>query len=303
MPKSLHALLKPGAMLVAMGAGAALPDMHNVLVIRYCLMAMLFIMFLQIRFNDVNLQRGHLRILALNFAMGIVPFLLLTGIKQNNLALAAFWTGIAPTATAAPVVMGFLGGKVSFVLSGFVLTNALIPLSLPLLLVALSGHFSWSHFLPSLWNIIQLIGMPLCLACIIRLVQPQSVAFAKRLKGLSFALWVIMLFYIAADASHFIRSQDDAGSLASFLAIAAVSFVICVLNFLLGYAVGGKGLRRESSQTLGQKNTSLTIYLALIYANPLAALGPTFYVFWHNAWNALQLYLHARKNNNDTTTA
>lgn len=76
-----------------------------------------------------------------------------------------------------------------------------------------------------------------------------------------------------------------------------------MLNFLLGYAVGGKGLRRESSQTLGQKNTSLTIYLALIYANPLAALGPTFYVFWHNAWNALQLYLHARKNNNDTTTA
>ncbi len=303
MPKTLNALRKPGAMLAAMVAGAALPGCSNTIVIRYCLMTMLFIMFIPMHFGDIRVQRGHLRILALNFAMGIVPFFLLTSLERSDLAPAAFWTGIAPTATAAPVVMGFLGGQVSYVLTGFVLTNAFIPLSLPLLLVALSGHFSWSSFLPIAWNIAQLIGVPLYLARLVRLAQPRAIGYAKRLKGLSFALWVVMLFYIAADASRFIRSQDAAGTAGTIWAIAAVSLVICMLNFLLGYAVGNKGLRRESSQTLGQKNTSLTIYLALTYANPLAALGPTFYVFWHNAWNALQIYLQARKATNDKSDA
>jgi BASS family bile acid:Na+ symporter len=27
-----------------------------------------------------------------------------------------------------------------------------------------------------------------------------------------------------------------------------------------------------------------------VYANPLVALGPTFYVLWHNLWNSWQLY-------------
>ncbi|MEG2248861.1 MAG: hypothetical protein RSB88_08120, partial [Akkermansia sp.] len=51
---------------------------------------------------------------------------------------------------------------------------------------------------------------------------------------------------------------------------------------------------RECSQSLGQKNTTLTIFLAMIYApSPIAALGPTFYVLWHNLWNAWQLHRHA----------
>jgi BASS family bile acid:Na+ symporter len=294
MPKALRAILKPAAMLAAMAGGALLPGMHNSVIIRYCLMSMLFIMFLHTDFDDIKLQRSHLRLLLLNLAMGILPFFLFSALKRPELAQAAFWTGIAPTATAAPVVMGFLGGQANYVLAGFVLSNCCIPLALPLLLVGLSGHFSYTSMLPIAWNIVQLIGVPLYLARLLRMVQARVSKHAKRLKNLSFALWVIMLFYIAADASAFIQQQDSDGGYATIWLIAALSLLICLLNFLLGYSVGSSGLRRESSQTLGQKNTSLTIYLALSYANPLAALGPTFYVFWHNTWNALQLYYHAR---------
>ncbi len=52
----------------------------------------------------------------------------------------------------------------------------------------------------------------------------------------------------------------------------------------------GRTRAAECSQALGQKNTTLSIYLALTYASPIAALGPTFYVLWHNLWNAWQLY-------------
>ena len=54
--------------------------------------------------------------------------------------------------------------------------------------------------------------------------------------------------------------------------------------------IGGREFPREASQSLGQKNTSFTIYLALTYANPLVALGPTCYVLWHNLWNSWQLH-------------
>jgi BASS family bile acid:Na+ symporter len=54
--------------------------------------------------------------------------------------------------------------------------------------------------------------------------------------------------------------------------------------------LGGREYPREASQSLGQKNTTLTIYLALAYANPLVALGPTCYVIWHNLWNSWQLH-------------
>ncbi|MBR2374427.1 MAG: transporter, partial [Lentisphaeria bacterium] len=49
------------------------------------------------------------------------------------------------------------------------------------------------------------------------------------------------------------------------------------------------------SQSLGQKNTTLTVYLALIYAGPLAAIGVISYVFWHNTYNAIQLYIFDRR--------
>lgn len=297
MLKTLTALAKPGAMLAAMFAGAALPGCSNTIVIRYCLMTMLFIMFISMHYGDIKIQRTHLRVLALNFALALLPYALFQATGRSDLAMAAFWTGIAPTATAAPVVMGFLGGQATYVLTGFVLSNAIIPLSLPLILVALAGQVSWSGFLPIAWNIVQLIGVPLYLARVVRVVQPRAIGYAKRLKGLSFALWVVMLFYIAADAATFIRNQDSPAMTSAIWAIAGLSLVICGLNFALGYLVGTPGLRRESSQMLGQKNTSLTIYLAMTYANPLAALGPTFYVFWHNAWNALQLYLHSRRQN------
>ena len=77
------------------------------------------------------------------------------------------------------------------------------------------------------------------------------------------------------------------------LVLALLSAAICFVNFYFGRFIGGRRYRREASQVLGQKNTTLTIFLALTYANPLVALGPTFYVIWHNAWNACQLQMRA----------
>ena len=67
------------------------------------------------------------------------------------------------------------------------------------------------------------------------------------------------------------------------------------MNFTVGGLLVPKRYRREGSQTLGQKNNMLTIYLAMTFASPLAALGPTFYVVFHNLWNVWQLFVFDRR--------
>jgi BASS family bile acid:Na+ symporter len=77
--------------------------------------------------------------------------------------------------------------------------------------------------------------------------------------------------------------------------VAALSLLTCIASFTLGRLIGGRAFAPEASQALGQKNTTFTIYLAMTYANPLVALGPTFYVLWHNLWNSWQLHRHHRR--------
>jgi BASS family bile acid:Na+ symporter len=114
-----------------------------------------------------------------------------------------------------------------------------------------------------------------------------------RLRNVSFGMWVTTMFLITANASHFLRAHADTPHLV-LVQIASASLLVCVASFSIGRLIGGKVFAREASQALGQKNTTFTIYLALTYASPVVALGPTFYVIWHNLWNSWQLHRAAR---------
>ena len=76
--------------------------------------------------------------------------------------------------------------------------------------------------------------------------------------------------------------------------IALITLGLCVLNFSVGRALAPRKYKRETAQLLGQKNTTLSIFLALHFANPLVALAPTFYILFHNIWTASLMYLYDR---------
>ena len=149
-----------------------------------------------------------------------------------------------------------------------------------------------------------LLLVVLAIACYAMSLAPVvwvvlSEIFPTRVRGMAMAvstffLWVAAIFLIIANASAYLHSQTHL-SKTILLEIAGISFAICVFNFWVGQFLGGKKFRREASQVLGQKNTTLTIYLAMTYANPLVALGPTFYVLWHNGWNTFQLHMYDRR--------
>jgi BASS family bile acid:Na+ symporter len=107
---------------------------------------------------------------------------------------------------------------------------------------------------------------------------------------------LLALFIICSKAGDFLRNHVTA-STADVLLIALISLLICILNFGLGALLGGEHFRQEASQSLGQKNNSFVIWVALTFINPLVAMGPTFYILYHNLYNSWQIYRFERRRN------
>ena len=212
--------------------------------IRWLIVGMMFMVMLQVKFTVRSIRVHHLIILLANIAVGMGGWGIFMLAGNRELAEVAFFTGITPTATAAPVIVGLLGERVDYAVSAFLATNLGMAVLFPFLIPIAIGN-------------------------------PAPTVFAD----------------VIGNASQFLREQQANLPPGILWKIAVVSLLICIVNFAGGRMIGGKKFFRESSQVLGQKNTTLTIFLAITYANPLIALGPTFYVIWHNGWNAWQLQM------------
>ena len=289
--------MKPGitrtaAILTAIILGALLPQAHGAAwLIRWLVIGMLFVVFLQTRLSRESLHRSHGVLLAANLAVGGAAWAVGWLVGGRDLALAAFFCGITPTAIAAPVITSFLGGRVAYVVAAFMLSNLIVAALLPVMLPFVLGHPTPDAFAQVAGSIGGVVFAPLALAWLVRRIHPAAAAWPKRLGNVTFAAWVIAIFLITANASDFLRHQSDLPR-TIILEVAAASLLICAASFGLGRLIGGREFAREASQSLGQKNTTFTIYLAITFANPLVALGPTFYVLWHNLWNSWQLHRH-----------
>jgi BASS family bile acid:Na+ symporter len=291
--------MKPGmlrtfALLGAMIAGALAPQAAAAaFAVRWLIVAMLFLVFLQVRFTRETLRPSHGVLLLANIALAFAGWGLGWIAGGRELALAGFFAGIGPTATAAAVVVRFLRGRPEYVVTAFLVNTLGVALLLPLALPLLLGHPTPNVFAQVAGSVGLVVFLPLAFARLVCLLYPAAQTWPGRLAGLSFGMWVIALFLIVAKASHYIRAQVDVPP-GMFVLIAAIVAVVCGASFSLGRLVGGREYGMEASQALGQKNTILTIYLAMVYASPVVALGPTCYVVWHNLWNTWQLHRQAR---------
>ncbi len=286
--------IRTAAILAAMTCGALLPQAHVLEgAIRWLIMGMLFFVFLQVRLHREAVQRSHAVLFAANVAMGFAAWGLGWLVGGRDLALAAFFAGITPTAAAAPVIISFMRGRVDYVVAAFLLTNLGIAALLPVLLPLVLGRAAPALMAQVFASVGLIIFVPLGVAWLLRLAHPSAAAWPARMRNFSFGLWLVSMFIITARASDFIRSQVETPA-RTLLEIAGVIIVVCAANFALGRAVGGRTFSREASQSLGQKNTAFTVYLALTYASPLVALGPTFYIVCHNLWNSWQLHRAGR---------
>ena len=263
--------------------------------IRAGLMVMFYFVLLKIDFKKLMPRKSHALILVVNILAGVVPFFILKALGHPQLALAAFFIGITPTANAAAVVTDFLDGKVEYVMTGFVITNVFVDLALIGLIPMATGNFSSSFVFDVIIQILTVVALPVACAVLTRAACRLLKCKVPTVPGMAtFLIWSSSLFVIAAQSALFFQTYPDI-TCRQAVVISILSFVICAVNFTLGKFFGGREFRTEAGQVLGQKNTTLTIFLALCFGTPQAALGPTFYVLWHNLWNAFQMYCHDLK--------
>ncbi len=278
------------AIILALGVGAACPWASAAsLLIPWTVAFMLFVVFLGTPLSAARVRHIHPRLLLANVLIAAAAYgggWLLGG---RDVALAGFFAGIAPTAAAAPVVVNLLGGNVAFVVAAFLFSNIAIAALLAVALPPLLGLTGGIEFLGIARSIGFVVFAPMLLAQILRRLHPAAAGWPRRLTNASFGLWVLTLFLITAKASHYLRNETD-GTAGVIAAIAGLAAAVCAASFGIGHWLGRPDFAREASQALGQKNTTFTIYLALAHASPLVALGPTFYVLWHNLWNAWNLH-------------
>jgi len=279
------------SLLFTMLVGALVPQGHVFSDwIQYLLMVMLFFAFLDIEFK---FQKSVLWVLVANVVVAFIAYWILAPINLT-LALAAFMTAIAPTAIAAPVIISFIQREVEYVVASVVLTNIASALIVPIALPSLIG----AAVQISIWEVLQpvliVMFVPLILSRLVKILPVNIQDSVRKGKIFSFPVWLVNLFIISAKASDFLRN-DNTDSVSTLVIIALISLVICVVNFGVGALLGGRSHWQEASQSLGQKNLSFVIWIALTFINPLVALGPMFYILYHHLYNSWSIYQFERK--------
>lgn len=255
---------------------------------------MLTVVFLRSDLSPRAVTGRHWAVIGANIGLALAAWgALLLGGAPERFAQAAFFTAVTPTASAAPVIVGLLGGGVTFASAGFLLGALCVSAALPLAVPFVLHRSAWAVMPAVLFRVGVVTLLPLLLAAFLRRrFGARARAWGKRLTPSTLYAWVALVALIAAAAADTLAAHTADFPSADVFWVLLIDLTLCVLSFALGALIGRPDRVRECSQLLGQKNTSYTTYLAFACDAPFAALGPAFYVFFHNTWNGLQLIFH-----------
>ena len=289
---------------------------------------MLFFTFCKVNPKDLRLHKWHWVVLFLQIALSLAAYAityLLTG--SRFMAQGLMLCFVMPTATAAPIIAGKMGGSIqnltTFTLLSNFATAIIVPVLFPLVNPLAEKAF-WPAFTLIISHISPLLLGPFFGAWLLRIgyqwktkkefVLPRSIA------PMPFYLWVCSIVVLTATVTETVI-DNFAAQIFNMLILLVASFFACLLQFGLGKLIGyylpapSKGKDYQdvlinpaaapktmegvssitAGQAFGQKNTSLGVWMAQTYLHPLAALGAAAYIIWQNLFNSVQLFVVAHK--------
>lgn len=283
---------------IAMLIGVVLHDyIHYVAFLsKYLIFIMLLITYCRVKLSDFHVGPYIWCLLAVQIPGALLAYWLLASFS-HELAQGAFICIFCPTATAAPVITGMLGGSVPKVATYSLFSHIFVAFLTPVLLSYISPETDLP-FVESVMAIAQsvlpLILGPLVLAALFQRFAPKVHEGIANHQGLSFYIWAVALIIVVGNSVSFLIRQP-ADQIPEMILLAAVSLVACIGLFWSGRKIGGHfGDKISGAQSLGQKNTVLAVWLALTYLNPVVSAAPAAYVAWHNTVNSYQIYRKTR---------
>lgn len=291
--------LKPWILPIAMVLGIVLHDyIGMVAFLLPCLIfIMLLITFCRVSAHDFKITGFIWALLSVQILGAIGVYLALSPFS-TDIAQGAFICIFCPTATAAPVITGMLGGSVPRLVTYSIFSNVAVAILAPALFTMM-GTNADIQFIDSVITIctkvFPLILAPLALALLFQAFMPRIHNEIANRQSLSFYIWAIALIIVVGNAVSFIM-KEPASRIPEMLLIALAALITCCLQFFIGRKIGGRlGDKISGAQGLGQKNTVLAIWMALTYLNPIASVGPAAYVAWQNTINSLQLFYKTKR--------
>lgn len=293
--------IKPWMLPIAMILGAVF---HNYIgyvafLSKYLIFVMLLITYCRLKLSEFHAGSYILWLLCVQI-LGSVAVYMLVRPLDPVIAQGIFICIFCPTATAAPVITGMLGGSVGKVATYSLFSHLSVAFLTPPLL-SLIGDGADIDFMDSVFtisfNVLPLILGPLVVAVAMERFSPRVHDAIAGHQSLSFYIWAVALLIVVGNSVSFLM-KEPASAIPQMLILAAGALLACLFQFVVGRKIGKRyGDPISGAQSLFQKNTVLAIWLTLTYLNPLASAAPAAYVAWHNTVNSYQIYRQEKKRN------
>ncbi len=289
---------------------------------------MLFFTFCKVNPLDLRLHKWHWAVLFAQIFLSFATYAGVLCLTHNKiLAQGLLMCFIMPTATAAPIIAGKLGGSIqnltTFTLLSNFATAIIVPATFPLINPAADMTFL-PAFLLILSRVAPLLLGPFFAAWLLRLIYKwrtkKDFVLSKQAAQVPFYLWVASIVVLMAVVTNTTISNFQF-QISNILILLVSSFFVCLIQFGLGKLIGyclpaeSKGTDYQdvlinpaaapktmegvssitAGQAFGQKNTSLGVWMANTYLDPMASLGAAAYIIWQNIFNSAQLTIAAHK--------
>lgn len=267
---------------------ARLDDSTGNIVAPLLIFLMLFVTFCRVRIRDLRLSKLHFALLAFQLVVTPVAYYALLPFGEI-VAQGGMVCFLAPIAMAAVAVGALLGANVTTMVSYTLICNLVMAFVAPIYLDLFgSGECSFAQILS---RVVPLLLTPLAMAQLLKLVWRSAAEWIGRHSQMSFYMWLVSMCVTLGRTTNFVYITRDSIPLAVGLALAFVALISCLIQYVLGRLIGrhfndaGAG-----AQSLGQKNTVLTVWLAQAFLFPISSIAPTSYIIWQNLVNSYQIY-------------
>ena len=336
-----RAFLNRNALILSMALGALCYPVSRLFMplLPWMIFLMLFFTFCKVNPVDLRLRTWHWVVLAVQLGLSVGVYyavfylcqsLHCTPEQTQVLSQGIMVCIIMPTATAAPIIAGKLGGSIQNLTSFTLLSNISTALVVSAFFPVVTA--TDLSFWEDLWLILRHVGPlllgPFFAAWLLRLgynaVQrrrgsERTFRLSPTWTSMPFYLWVGTLVILMGDITYTLTTHTY--NYFTLLGLCVGSLLACLVQFYLGKLIGScfpaatigvesheeeinpaataHDMRSVSKvtagQAFGQKNTSLGVWMAQTYLNPLSAIGPAAYIVWQNLFNSFQLSHKAKQ--------
>ena len=284
MPFRLNDLLLVIVVIASMAAAIIFPDFGSLFQALpvYCVMANFFLSYLSIELGDVwKALQGHARQI-LSFTvmklviLPVVLFYIFYYIAPAYALSALLLTGIS-TGVVAPFISNMVRGNSSLVLVVVVITSALAPFTLPLLIKIIAARQMEISFFSMLRMLALVIFVPIIAVEALRRLTPRLIAPLMKMQFpvslLLFALINLGVFYRYAP---FFKKEPSIIILASLVA-AGLGAIYCVIGIFFFWKSSLTN-QLAGAVMLGNLNNVLVIVFSSQFFGPIEPMVAAMYM-------------------------